>query len=331
MAKKGSGVASSVLYIGQIPYDWDESVVKSVVCGSGKVVEVRLGFDYVGKNKGFCFVEYQTKQDAYRAIQLLNQVKLVNGGQVKKLRIESSKEGFLKLSAPLEQKPVLQLDRSKLPNYVVLPPEMNGGVGGTPPVGFGQMGYQMNQPSMSHAPAPAAPAITPLVPLKFPPAPPQLPFAVPDKINETLSKIPPAQLIEFISTLKNIVSGPEAARAFEVFQLSPHLASTAAQALLLMGFVDEDVISDAMKTAAAPSPAPAPVPQQPFQPAYGQTFAQATLKWPHLPPRTQAKLTAMPADQAELIAQVLSLPADQISSLPSDKQRMVTDLRAQYL
>ena len=54
---------SNILYVGNIPYDWDESTVESVVCGSGNIVDVRLGFDHVGKNKGFCFVEYKTVQD----------------------------------------------------------------------------------------------------------------------------------------------------------------------------------------------------------------------------------------------------------------------------
>ena len=65
---------SNILYVGNIPYDWDESTVESVVCGSGNIVDVRLGFDHVGKNKGFCFVEYKTVQDAQRALPLLQQV-----------------------------------------------------------------------------------------------------------------------------------------------------------------------------------------------------------------------------------------------------------------
>lgn len=80
--------------MGNIPYDWDESTVESVVCGSGNIVDVRLGFDHVGKNKGFCFVEYKTVQDAQRALPLLQQVVIYQNGRNKKLRVELSKEGY---------------------------------------------------------------------------------------------------------------------------------------------------------------------------------------------------------------------------------------------
>ena len=139
-----------------------------------------------------------------------------------------------------------------------------------------------------------------------------------------MSKIPPAQLIELISNLKNILTGPNAARAADVFQLSPHLASSAAQALLLMGFIDSDVIAESMKSTQVklePGVNFSKPPQAPVQ----------NSRWPHLPPQTVQKLTTMAPDQADLIAQVLSIPQDQINALPPDKQTMVLTLRSQYL
>ena len=65
---------SNILYLGQIPFDWDQETVGSVVYGSGDIVDIRLGFDHVGKNKGFCFVEYKTVQDAAMAMPLLQQI-----------------------------------------------------------------------------------------------------------------------------------------------------------------------------------------------------------------------------------------------------------------
>lgn len=367
--------ASTVLYVGQIPYEWDENIIKSVVCGSGKVVDVRLGFDYAGKNKGFCFVEYQSPQEAQRGLHLLGQVKILNTqpnqkGQYKKLRIELSKEG-LRSHGTSDFKPPLNLDRNNLPNFVQLPPEMlqNGppipasndnfpsSLPFTPPTSnqfqpqlapqqqFHQNQFNASGPQMSANPS--------LPSLNLQQAS-SLPFAVPDKINETLSQIPPVQLIELISNLKSILSGPNASRAVDVFQLSPHLATAAAQALLLMGFIDSEVISESMKSASStPVPQPPPMqpqslPQQPSLPQipnlpqmpnpYGQLQLQQqqppvpqNSRWPHLPPSAAAKLSAMAPDQADLIAQVLSLPTSQISSLPADKQVMVTNLRAQYL
>lgn len=366
MVRKGLS-SSSVLYVGQIPYDWDEKIVKSVVCGSGNIVDVRLGYDYAGKNKGFCFIEYQTPQEAQHAIGLLEQIKLVNPmqpGQYKKLRIELSKEGLRSNSAS-DSRATIPLDRSYLPSFVQLPQEMiyNGPpipqhIYNTPPnLSHFQTSNEI-PPTTNHISVPTAQynqsqninqsnGLPPLLiaATKNLPQPQTLPFSTPDKISETLSKIPPAQMIELIANLKNILNGPGSARAINVFQLSPHLATAASQALLLMGLIDEDVISESMKSASEqthtptpPSghlqPTPIPMPLQGnnlYGPPISMQQPQITSKWPHLPQSAQLKLAAMAPDQADLIAQILSLPSDQISSLPQDKQSMVINIRSQYL
>ncbi|KAM9915335.1 hypothetical protein OXX59_010563, partial [Metschnikowia pulcherrima] len=48
--------------------------------------------------------------------------------------------------------------------------------------------------------------------------PKKLPFAAPDKINETLSQISPPQLIELIANLKSILASSDSVRAAEVFR-----------------------------------------------------------------------------------------------------------------
>lgn len=383
MARKNntSLVNSTVLYVGQIPYDWNENIIKSVVCGSGNVVDVRLGFDYAGKNKGFCFVEYQSPQDAQKALPLLGQIKLLQPnakGQYKKLRIELSKEG-LRSNAPSDVKPVLQLDRNNLPGYVQLPPEMlyngppipqnNGNMGsnmlfmspGVQPMNtmnnqpfqppFQLPGFQQPQSFAGGINNVSNQTLSNAVQASLgiaAPADPQL--TISSKIDENLSKIPPALLVDLISNLKTILSGPNASRAVEVFRISPDLATTAAQALLLMGFIDSDVIADSMKSVSETSPPskPSDIPPKPVLPqvasapgapnmhdnssGYASTPPMGnSSKWPHLPPSAVAKLSALSPDQANLIAQVLSLPADQISSLPPEQQAMVTNLRAQYL
>ncbi|KAG7858862.1 hypothetical protein KL919_002927 [Ogataea angusta] len=111
--------SSCVLYLGAIPYNWDVEIIKSVVCGSGPVVDVRCMMDNASKNKGFCFVEYATPDAAARALQILSKIKIEGR---KKLRIELSKEG---LRNPVPgQKPELQLNRNFLPSNVILPQEM---------------------------------------------------------------------------------------------------------------------------------------------------------------------------------------------------------------
>lgn len=359
---------STVLFVGLVPFDWDENNVRSVVCGSGKIVDVRMGFDYEGKNKGFVFVEYQTHEEALHGLRLLNQV-MVNGPKPKKLRVELSKEN-LRANAPSSSKPLLQLSRSHLPNNVQLPPEMLNAVPAPSfynqlPVqpGMNQqnnMHPQMNQQNfMNNVPQQPGGQIqpgssTPTGGARNLPQPAALPFKTPDKISENLSHIPPAQLIELIANLKTVLSGPNATRAPEVFQLSPFLASSAAQALLLMGFINTEVINEAV---AAPKYESTPQPtnvdinnyQQQHLPQYNNNnnnyqnsyqgnglpsnpaTAPQISKWPYLPIPTQQKLAAMPPEQADLIAQVLTIPPEQIPTLEPEKQVMVSNLRAQYL
>ena len=111
--------SSCVLYIGAIPYHWDVPVIKSVVCGSGPIVDVRCMMDSHSKNKGFCFVEYSSPIDALNALNILTKLKIEGR---KKLRIELSKEG-LRNNHQL-RKPVLKLNRLLLPANVIVPMEM---------------------------------------------------------------------------------------------------------------------------------------------------------------------------------------------------------------
>lgn len=347
--------SSAILYIGLIPFEWDEENLKAVVCGTGNVLDVRLGFDHVGKNKGYAFVEFETPQQAQHARSILAQVQIIHPGSrtSKRLRIELSKEGFR--TGNSDNKSVIPFNATHLPPSVQLPQEV---LAKYPQLQHPQMQHpQMQHPQMqpqqpqhtpqqphygnsSGTPTPNAAAM----PDRFVSATSTLrhvtplPFATPDKINQTLSQIPPAQLVELIANLKNILGGPNAARAADVFQISPALAPTAAQALLLMGLIDEEVIQEALKAGAAPAApaygsAAAAAPAYPA--AYGGNVPGAAVgaqsKWPHLPLSTQMKLSNLPADQAELIAQVLSLPADQIGALPPDRQQMVASIRQQYL
>lgn len=292
--------ASSILYIGLIPFEWSEQNLQAVVSGTAKVLDVRLGFDHVGKNKGFAFVEFENPQEAQKAANLISQIRInfPDGRPSKRLRIELSKEGFRTGNSPNKQ--VLPFISSNLPPYVELPPGVQGRGGGPqlpapprlPPVPgmpqrppIPQLASQSSTgprlpsvPGSNGGDSTPAPAPAPtmnhtnggFLPESLLRAssvlttPSKIPLETPDSINETLSLIPPAQLIELIANLKNLLSMNNAARAAEVFQLSPNLAAAAAQALLLMGFVDEAVIQETMKSASS-----TPQPQQPA-PSYQQ-------------------------------------------------------------
>ncbi|EGW34516.1 uncharacterized protein SPAPADRAFT_65646 [Spathaspora passalidarum NRRL Y-27907] len=116
--------ASCILWVGAVPYEWDEETIKSVVCGSGNIVDVRVLFDSPVKNKGFCFIEYETPYDAVRAKRLISKIaiKALNG--TKRLRVEISKDPPKWTDPALHERPIMQLNRGKLPENVKLPWEM---------------------------------------------------------------------------------------------------------------------------------------------------------------------------------------------------------------
>ncbi|KAF8004773.1 hypothetical protein HF325_000230 [Metschnikowia pulcherrima] len=291
---------SSNIYVGLIPFEWGEDNLRAVVCALGKVIDVRLGFDHIGKNKGFAFVEFETSEEAVNAADILSKTQVVNPvlGQTRRFRTQVSKEAFR--SGGNMTKRVIPFDPTHMPAGVQFPPEalakypqllwasqaqnasfggpnganpmLSRGVSHTPPI----PGKGINTGSIL---PPSASNILPdefLKATQFLAQPKKLPFATPDKINETLSQISPPQLIELIANLKSILASSDSVRAAEVFRLSPNLAAAATQALLLMGFIDEEVIQEAMKAEAAnvnvqPVPVPTPPPQQQaYQAPYNQ-------------------------------------------------------------
>lgn len=297
---------SNILYLGQIPFDWDQETVGSVVYGSGDIVDIRLGFDHVGKNKGFCFVEYRTVQDAAMAMPLLQQILIFTNNRTKKLRIESSKEGFKANRIPPESRPILQLNRSKLPPNVKLPDQMliNGTNnsssqvtsqsmrGGNmsqypPPPPTQQQQNQFQQPyqnygSYQQTPPPPPPSLMLMpkqpvslsmgpnqqMPQKLVNAAQSLPFnpefrlETPDNINVTLSKIYPPELIQMIANMKNVAQ-TDPMRVQDFFHQNPQFTLPVAQALFLMGLIDNDVIAESQKSSSSTP-----------QPQYTQTYYQ---------------------------------------------------------
>ncbi|KAM9902215.1 hypothetical protein OXX69_008401 [Metschnikowia pulcherrima] len=255
--------ASSNIYVGSIPFEWGEDNLRAVVCALGKVIDVRLGFDHIGKNKGFAFVEFETSEEAVNAADILSKTQVVNpvSGQTRRFRTQVSKEAFR--SGGNMTKRVIPFDPTHMPAGVQFPPEALAK--------YPQLSWAILPPSASNILPDEYSKAT-----QFLAQPKKLPFATPDKINETLSQISPPQLIELIANLKSILASSDSARAAEVFRLSPNLAAAATQALLLMGFIDEEVIQEAMKAEAAnvnvqPVPVPTPPPQQQaYQAPYNQ-------------------------------------------------------------
>ncbi|KAI3406919.2 hypothetical protein KGF56_000211 [Candida oxycetoniae] len=373
-------ITSSILYVGSLPFDWDEDTVKSVVCGSGNIVDVRLGFDYEGKNKGFCFVEYQTPRDAQRAAPLLSSIVIFQpNGTQKRLKIEGSKEGPRTNKA--ESKKVLNINRTKLPPNVRLPPELSSGGGGgggggrynspLPPTQMQQQQRMMTPPtfgtpqSMGGGGGGGGVGPNQQMPVRLTqasknlPHVASLPLEVPDKINEALSKIPPPQLIELIANMKNmLITDPGRVQA--LLQANTTLAHTTAQVLLMMGFIDSDVIKESAAAAAATSTTPTTSTIAMAQPPYGQQqpmvynnmsygqkqqqppplqqqqqqqqqqHALHNSKWPHLPIDVQMKLAALPEGEANNCATILSISKAQYDLLTDMNKVQVQQIRERF-
>jgi cleavage stimulation factor subunit 2 len=81
---------SRVLYIGNVPKDWNEEIIKSVVTDSERVVDVRFRIDPSGRSKNYIFVKYENPDEAQKESDLLSRVIL---GPDKKLRVVLSKNG----------------------------------------------------------------------------------------------------------------------------------------------------------------------------------------------------------------------------------------------
>lgn len=60
------------VFVGKIPKDCFEDELIPLFEKPGKIFKMRLMIDFSGKNRGYCFVQYFNKQDAKRAVEMLN-------------------------------------------------------------------------------------------------------------------------------------------------------------------------------------------------------------------------------------------------------------------
>lgn len=108
------------------------------------------------------------------------------------------------------------------------------------------------------------------------------------------------------------------AQAREVLEKNPDLTFAIVQSMLLMGLVDENVVQTVMKapshppaTTASPSPSPAPIAPAPVQ-------------------SLDDRLNALPAEQAQMIRQVLALTEEQVQMLPAEQQSYIRSIKDTY-
>lgn len=160
-----------------------------------------------------------------------------------------------------------------------------------------------------------------------------------DHISRTLNTLPPTQLLDILSSMKQLcVTDP--ARAGDLLNQAPQLSYAVFQALLLMGLVSPEAINSVLEPGSAPPPpvpaaAPTSYPPAPTPTAYAPA-PTAYAPPPSVAPTPVAQHAAPAAEAAgpdpndALIQQVLSLPEEVIAALPEAERAQILQLRAQF-
>ena len=326
---KGNG---RVVFIGNIPYGESrtldsntppqeliqstgvsEEQIEDIFGRQGHVNNFRLVHDKeTGKPKGFGFLEFQDPDNAAAAVRNLDNFEIMG----RKLRVDWSNDsgggggGASGVTAPTH--------------------------GGNGLVSGSMGGAQSQAPNGMDSSA-------------LPPLPPGIEtnLTAPDAISQTLSAMPPPQLLDIISQMKGMVS-ENPAQLTQLFAVAPQLAFATFQALLLLGLTDTNVLNSIVQAAAnpqaqsygqapqqAPAPAPIPLPMQPqFAPPpnyanYGQPAHVPTPPVQHAPyPPPQPPQPAAQPDQQAVVQQLLAMTREQIFALPPDQRDQLITIRA---
>ncbi|KUI53949.1 Cleavage stimulation factor subunit 2 [Cytospora mali] len=272
---------SRVVFVGNIPYGLSEEQISELFSSAGQVLNFRLVYDReTGRPKGFGFAEYPDADSASSAVRNLNDHEIMG----RKLRVDFSNEGG---AGGNDDSGNRNNDRNNDRND-------NNNYNQAPTNGAGDS-------SSSSGP--------------LPPLPPgrELPAGVTctDAISRTLNTLPPAQLLDILSSMKQLAT-TDPSRATELLNQAPQLSYAIFQALLLMGLVGPEAINSVLDAGSVP---PAP-------PAMGSGYPPAPGGFPGA--------TNTPPNPDVLIQQVLSLSEDIIAQLPEAEKAAILQLRAQY-
>ena len=162
----------------------------------------------------------------------------------------------------------------------------------------------------------------------------------PEAISNTLKTLPPTQLLDILSQMKQLATA-DPIKAAELLRQAPQLSYAIFQALLLMNLVDTSVLTKVIETttqpavAAPPIAAPPPPAQQAAPYGYPQPTPTPQQVYQQPPPSQQQppqQQQQPPTDQrAELIRQVMQLTPEQISALPPEQQTQIIMLKHQLM
>ncbi|GAB7360471.1 hypothetical protein MBLNU230_g8423t1 [Neophaeotheca triangularis] len=320
-----------VVFIGNIPYGVSEEQICEIFGRVGSVVNFRLVYDKEsGKPKGFGFLEYTNVDEAASAVRNLNEHEVMG----RTLRVDYSNDnGGGRGGAGGQQ---------------------DGGSGRAPPPAH----FNLNGPQADANGTNAVPGDS----SALPPLPsgvdldPNL--TAPDAISRTLSSIPPPQLLDIISQMKNLVQ-TEPQRATALLTSAPQLSYAVFQALLLLGVVDTSVINSLVQqTAPAPTPSQPPAQQMYQQPPPPQAMQQPPPQFPpqgqygyppqqgppqmgyaptppvqqqayQPPPQPQQAPQGQP-NQEEALRAIMALTREQVYAMDAGARDQIIGLRAQF-
>ena len=76
---QGRCVSGTEVFVGKLPRDVYEPHLFPIFSSVGRIYKIRLMMDFSGTNRGYCFVQYGTPEEAQRAIRELNDFEIAKG------------------------------------------------------------------------------------------------------------------------------------------------------------------------------------------------------------------------------------------------------------
>lgn len=157
-----------------------------------------------------------------------------------------------------------------------------------------------------------------------------------DAISQTLSALPPQQLLDVLTQMKGLVTS-DPASATRLLTQAPQLSYAIFQALILMNLINPQdlgrVVEQVTRGAAASVPQPVQQPPPPAQYGYPQAAAPRPVPTPQQyapppPPMSQPQPSAA-MTQEEMLRQVMQMDQAVIDSLGPTERAQIMALRAQ--
>lgn len=255
---------STTIQISNLPTDWNQDVVASVITGSGPITNISTKNDpRTGKLTAVNF-DYKTGKDCALAYDLISRIvkfpctfeRIIPADYKSKIR-----NGGPNLVLEADERPELKIGRDSFPwTYgLELPFQMVTAVPlpRRPPTNQDTMG---NSGTMTGASTSTSTSAGVTAPIPFPDilskASQHLPqlkpnvLTTPDQVSINLSKIQPLQVIEIISNLKILANQSSSNRPqIEKFlNTNRDISVSISQALLEMGLIDSDVVGKVLRT-----------------------------------------------------------------------------------